>query len=441
MPEMSAKESLLAKIADRSARVGIVGLGYTGLPLALEYARAGFRTVGLDLDPQRCEEVNAGRSYIGDVPSEDLAPLAEQGLLSATTDYGVVRDLDVAIICVPTPLGKGKDPDISYIVSASEGLGPYVHTGMLVVLESTTYPGTTEEILLPRVQRNGCRLGEDIFMGYSPERVDPGNPVYGTRNTPKVIAGMTPACLEVMQALYQTVVDTVVPVSTPATAEMTKILENTFRAVNIGLVNEFAMICQRLGIDVWEVVAAAKTKPFGFMPFDPGPGLGGHCIPIDPLYLTWKMRSLGQQTRFIELADTVNSAMPMHVVTRIADALNDEEKPIRGRRILVLGVAYKSDVADLRESPALEIIEALIKRGALVAYADPFIPRVQIPDGTTLATVDLTAPVLQWADCVVVHTAHSVFDWQFVADHARLVFDTRNVMSKVTPTRCRVVRL
>ncbi len=441
MPDMTAKESLLARISERSARVGVVGLGYTGLPLAVEYARAGFRTTGVDLDSDRCAEVNAGHSYIADVPSEDVAALAEQGLLSATTDYATMAEMDVAVICVPTPLGKGKDPDISYIVSATEGLSPHIHDGMLVVLESTTYPGTTEEILLPRVLRNGCILGETIFLGYSPERVDPGNPTYGTRNTPKVVAGMTPSCLEVMQALYSTVVDTVVPVSTPATAEMTKILENTFRAVNIGLANEFAMICERLGIDVWEVVGAAKTKPFGFMPFYPGPGLGGHCIPIDPLYLTWKMRSLGQQTRFIELADTVNSSMPMHVVTRIADALNDEEKPIRGRRILVLGVAYKGDVADLRESPALEIIEALMKRGALVAYSDPFIAHLRLPDGETLSAVELTAPVLEWADCVLVHTAHSAFDWQFVADHALLVFDTRNVMATTTPTACRIARL
>ncbi len=441
MKEDSIKDALLAKIADRTAQVGVVGLGYTGLPLVVEFARAGYRTVGIDLDSRRCTEVNAGHSYIGDVPAEDVRSLVAEGLVSATTDYAAVGTLDAVVICVPTPLGKAKDPDISYIVSATESLVPHVHVGMLIVLESTTYPGTTEEILLPRLESTGHRVGQDMFLGYSPERVDPGNPVYGTRNTPKVVAGVTPNCREVMVALYRTIVDTVVPVTSPATAEMTKILENSFRAVNIGMANEFAVICRSLGIDIWEVIAAAKTKPFGYMPFYPGPGLGGHCIPIDPLYLTWKMRSLGQQTRFIELADAVNSSMPTYVVNRVAEALNDDEKPVRGRRLLVLGVAYKADVADLRESPALEIIETLCRRGALVEYSDPYIPEVTLRDGTTLTSVALTSQVLQWADCALVHTAHRCFDWPFVAANARLVFDTRNVMANVPSPRCRVVRL
>lgn len=439
--DVDTRSALLARIEDRSARVGVVGLGYTGLPLVVEFARAGFTTVGVDVDRARCDALNAGRSHVGDIESDVVADLVGRGLLRATTDYGALAEADAVIVCVPTPLGKAKDPDISYIISATDALAAQVHRGMIVVLESTTYPGTTEEIVLPRLSGNGFAVGIDLFVGYSPERVDPGNPVYHTRNTPKVVAGVTPACLEVAVALYDTVVDTVVPVSTPATAEMTKILENTFRAVNIGLANEFAIICQRLGINVWEVVEAAATKPFGFMPFYPGPGLGGHCIPIDPLYLTWKMRSLGQQTRFIELADTVNSSMPHHVVSRIADALNDEEKPIKGRRILVLGVAYKSDVADLRESPALEIIDSLLRRGALVSYSDPYIPSLTLLSGETMESVEATAPVLEWADCVLVHTSHRAFDWEFVAEHARLVFDTRNVMPACTRAGCRVVRL
>jgi len=438
---MNEKHTLLNKIEDRSAVVGVIGLGYTGLPLVVEFARAGFCTVGVDLDDDRCRRINEGESYIGDVPTEALADVVGRGLLCATSDYGALAGADAVIICVPTPLGKAKDPDISYIVSATDCLEARVHDGMLVVLESTTYPGTTEEIVAPRLARNGRVVGTDLFVAYSPERVDPGNATFHTRNTPKVVAGMTPDCLEVAQALYATVVDTVVPVSSPAAAEMTKILENTFRAVNIGLANEFAIICERLGISVWEVIHAAATKPFGFMPFYPGPGLGGHCIPIDPLYLTWKMRSLGQQTRFIELADTVNSNMPHYVVSRIADALNDEGKPIRGQRILVLGVAYKGDVADLRESPALEIIDSLLKRGALVQYSDPYIPRLRLLSGEIMESVELTAPVLDWADCVLVHTAHRCFDWEFVASHAHLAFDTRNVLPELDGGNCRVVRL
>lgn len=427
-PEPTTKDLLLKRIADRTARVGVIGMGYVGLPLAVEFARAGFSVTGIDLDPAKCAEVNAGRSYIGDVPSQAVSELVRQERLRATDDYAVLADMDVVTICVPTPLGKAKDPDISYIIRAAEALGKYVHPGMLVALESTTYPGTTEEVLIPRLVHNGCRVGEDVFLVFSPERVDPGNPHYNTRNTPKVVGGVTPACLEVAQALYSAAVDRVVPVSCPAAAEMTKILENTFRAVNIGLVNELAIICRSLGIDVWEVIRAASTKPFGFMPFYPGPGLGGHCIPIDPLYLTWKMRGMGLQTRFIELADTVNSNMPQYVVNRIAEALNDDAKPVKGARILVLGVAYKADIDDLRESPALTIIEELRRRGARVTYNDPHVPMVRLARDEVLESVQLTKDTLDWADCVLVHTAHSAYDWNWVAQYARLVFDTRSVM-------------
>ncbi|MHB1295968.1 MAG: nucleotide sugar dehydrogenase [Anaerolineae bacterium] len=423
-----AKALLLAKFADRSARVAVIGLGYVGLPLAVEFARAGFRVSGIDLNAGKCASLNAGHSYIQDVPSEALTPLLAEGRLYASTDYAALAEADAVIICVPTPLGKSKDPDISYIVAAADALARYMHAPMLVVLESTTYPGTTEEVLLPRIIHNGYKVGQDYFLAFSPERVDPGNPRYHTRNTPKVVGGMSPACLEVAQALYRHAVDTLVPVSSPATAEMVKILENTFRAVNIGLANEMAQICHRLGIDIWEVIEAAKTKPFGYMPFYPGPGLGGHCIPIDPLYLTWKMRGLGVQTRFIELADTVNSAMPLWWVSRVQDALNEQAKPLKGARILVLGVAYKKDIDDLRESPALTILAELRARGAEVLYNDPHIPSLRLGPDETLQSVGLTAELLASADCVLVHTDHSAYDWAWVAQHARLVVDARHVM-------------
>ncbi len=431
----AAKDRLLHKIATRTARVGVIGLGYVGLPLSLELARAGFNVDGIDLDQDKCAQINAGQSYVRDVPSESVAEQVTQKRLRATSDYTVLTNADAAIICVPTPLGKAKDPDISYIVSAADALSNHVHVGMLIVLESTTYPGTTEEILLPRMAKGGLRVGHDFFLAFSPERVDPGNSRYNTRNTPKVVGGMTPACLEVATALYATAIETIVPVSSPAVAEMTKILENTFRAVNIGLVNELAIICRQLGINVWEVIEAASTKPFGFMPFYPGPGLGGHCIPIDPLYLTWKMRGLGLQTRFIELADTVNSNMPHYVISRVADALNDEGKPLKGARILILGVTYKKDVDDLRESPALTIIFELQRRGALVDYHDPYVPQITLTPQTTLRSVPLTEDTLDRADCVLVHTPHSCYDWAWVGRHARLVFDTRNVMPPLAPPR------
>jgi len=438
--DLAMKERLLRRITDRTAQVCVIGLGYVGLPLAVEFARTGLRVTGIDLNASKCASINEGHSYIGDVSSDSVAEFVASGHLSATDDYDVLDHADAAIICVPTPLGKAKDPDISYIVAAADELSRHIHPGMLIVLESTTYPGTTEEILLPRIMDNGYQVGKDVFLAFSPERVDPGNRLYSVHNTPKVVGGVTPACLEVATALYETALETVVPVSSPAVAELAKILENAFRAVNIGLANELAVICRRLGIDVWEVIEAASTKPFGFMPFYPGPGLGGHCIPIDPLYLTWKMRSLGLQTRFIELADTVNSSMPEYVVSRIADALNDEGKPVRNARILILGVAYKKDVDDLRESPALTIIEGLRRRSAQVRYNDPHAPVIRLRLGEELKSIPLTEETLERADLVLVHTAHSAYDWSWVGAHARLVFDTRNAMSGVEGS-CRVVKL
>lgn len=436
---VSYKQALMDKLEEKTARVCVIGMGYVGLPLAVEFARAGLSVVGLDINERKCQQINDGHSYIKDIPSEVVAELVDGGLLRATTDYSVLETVDAVVICVPTPLGKSRDPDISYIVAAADDLAGHVHKGMLVVLESTTYPGTTEEILMPRLVGNGYTVGEDVFLAFSPERVDPGNTLYATRNIPKVVGGVTPACLEVASALYSTAVDEIVSVSSPATAEMAKILENTFRAVNIGLVNEMAQICHRIGIDIWEVIKAASTKPFGFMPFYPGPGLGGHCIPVDPLYLTWKMRGIGVRTRFIELADSVNGAMPRYVVSRLQDLLNEEGKPLRDARILVLGVAYKADVDDLRESPALLIIQELQERGAQVAYHDPYIEELQVTSAEKMASTELSAERLSWADCVLVHTAHSTYDWEWVGEHARLVFDTRNALAD--SVNCRVAKL
>jgi UDP-N-acetyl-D-glucosamine dehydrogenase len=427
---LSPAETLEGRIEDRTARLCVLGLGYVGLPLAVLLAEAGFRVTGVDPDALKCATLSRGESYIGDVDAGAVSRLVESGHLRATTTGEPLNDADAVIICVPTPLSKSKDPDISYIVGAVDAVARHRHRGLLVILESTTYPGTTEEILLPRIQANGYVAGEDVFVAFSPERVDPGNKTYTIRNTPKVVGGVTPTCLRLAQALYGTIVEHTVPVSSTAAAEMVKIVENTYRAVNIGLVNEMAQICHRIGLDVWEVIGAASTKPFGYSPFYPGPGLGGHCIPIDPLYLTWKMRSLSVQTRFIELADVVNTGMPAYVVQRVQDALNDVAKPLRGSRILLLGVAYKPDVADLRESPALTIIELLQERGAVVSYHDPYIDEVPGSAGNTvrgLQTLDDAA--LREADCVLIHTAHSCYAWDHIGSVARLVFDTRGVMT------------
>ncbi len=432
-------EQLLAKISNRTARVSVIGLGYVGLPLAVEFAKAGLRVVGLDVDQHKVEQVWAGQSYIPDVSQAELDALVAEGLLTATTDYSMLAEADTISICVPTPLRKSKDPDISYIVAAAEGIARYNHPGQLVVLESTTYPGTTEEVILPRIMDNGYKVGQDFFLAFSPERVDPGNRRYGTRNTPKIIGGVTPRCLEIACALYQTAVETIVSVSSTRAAEMVKLLENTFRAVNIGLVNEIAIMCDKLGVDVWEVIEAAKTKPFGFMPFYPGPGLGGHCIPIDPHYLSWKLKTLNYHARFIELAGEINSTMPLYVVGKVADALNELRKPLNGSQVLVLGVAYKPDVKDVRESPALDVIRLLKGKGAQVAYHDPYVPELSL-DGEVLNSVELEASLLSEADCVVVTTDHSVYDWPWVVANSHLVVDTRNATQSVHG-KAKIVRM
>src|SRR5512145_1445443 len=368
---MSAVASLLNKIETRRARVGVVGLGYVGLPLAVELAKAGFHATGIDLDERKVDAVNAGRSYIPDVPTADVAQAVNAGTLKATTDFAVVKELDTVNICVPTPLRKTKDPDMSYIVNAVEAIAAHLHPGLLISLESTTYPGTTDEVVQPLLEATGLKAGVDFFIAFSPERVDPGNPTFQTHNVPKVVGGLTPECSKLAGALYGTAIETIVPVSSTRVAEMVKLLENTFRAVNIGLVNELALMCDRMAIDVWEVVDAAKTKPFGFMAFYPGPGLGGHCIPIDPFYLSWKARQSGFECRFIELAGHVNSSMPAYVVERVGEALNTAKKAVNGSRIHLFGVAYKKDVTDMRESPALDILELLHQRGATLSYTDP----------------------------------------------------------------------
>lgn len=437
---MDRKQQLLDKIAGRQALIGIVGLGYVGLPLAVAFAKEGFSVVGVDVDAGKVASLSRGESYVEDIPSAELGPLVKDGSIRVSTDYAQLAAADAISICVPTPLRKTKDPDISYIVNAADCLATYMPPaqGQLIVLESTTYPGTTDEIVLPRFRRGGAEVGHDFFMAFSPERIDPGRTDFTVRTTPKVIGGVTPDCLEVAVALYGTIVDEPVPVSSTATAEMVKLLENTFRAVNIGLVNEVALMCDKLGLNVWEVVGAAASKPYGFMPFYPGPGLGGHCIPIDPHYLSWKLRTLNYTARFIELASEINSHMPDYVVGKVADALNDERKAINGSRILVLGVAYKRDVGDVRESPALDVIHLLRERGADVVYNDPHIPAVQF-DGYGLTSEDLTVEALAAADCVVVVTDHSDYDWSWLAAHTRLLVDTRNAVKSSGPAR--IVRL
>jgi UDP-N-acetyl-D-glucosamine dehydrogenase len=428
---MERKDQLLNKILTHQARIGVVGLGYVGLPLAVALAQAGFAVVGVDVDPAKIEQLHQGQSYIADVASAEIAPLVANGRFLPTTDYHQLADTDAISICVPTPLRKTKDPDISYIVAAAEKIAQVGATGKLVVLESTTYPGTTEEVILPRLTSNGDQVGRDFFLAFSPERIDPGRTDYTVYNTPKVIGGMTDACQETAVALYSTIVAQPVPVSSTAAAEMVKLLENTFRAVNIGLVNEVALMCDRLGLNVWEVVEAAATKPYGFMPFYPGPGLGGHCIPIDPHYLSWKLRTLNYTARFIELAAEVNSAMPAYAVNKVTAGLNEFRKAVNGSRVLLLGVAYKPNVADLRESPALDIIHLLLAQGAVITYHDPYVPSLTLDDFTT-ESIPLTAVSLQQADCVVIVTHHAALDYTLIAQHAPLIVDTRNALKDCT---------
>ena len=430
---------LVSKIASREAVVAVVGLGYVGLPLATEFALAGFRVVGFDVDPARIDRINHGNSYIGDVNSAILAGVVAKDLLRATTDEAVLGDADAIVVCVPTPLRKTKDPDVSYIVDAATRIKAHARPGQLIVLESTTYPGTCEELVAPLLAETGLEVGRELFLAFSPERVDPGNKTYSTRNIPKVVGGVNDASTRIAAALYGQVIERVHPVSSTKAAEMVKLLENTFRSVNIGLINEFALICERMGVDVWEVIGAAATKPFGFMPFYPGPGLGGHCLPVDPIYLSWKARLLDIEASFIDLAAKINASMPRHVVEKIAAALNDEGKPVRGSRILVLGVAYKPDVADIRESPALDIIKLLLARGAVVHYADPHVAELHY-DGLELVSREATPEALAAADCVVIVANHAAFDYQAVVDHARLVVDTRNATAHVRRGRRKIIK-
>jgi UDP-N-acetyl-D-glucosamine dehydrogenase len=436
------KENLLQAFSDHTAKIGILGLGYVGLPLAAAFGETGFHVTGIDLDPRKVNALNKGESYIQDVPSEQITRLVKSGKLSATTDFSALRQCDAVSICVPTPLRKTGDPDMSFILSATEELANYVHPGMIIVLESTTYPGTTREVLLPKLgKEKGLVVGQDFFLAFSPERVDPGREDWNTFNTPKVVGGITEDCSEVAAAYYSQAIKKVVQVSSAEAAELSKLLENTFRMINIALVNELAIMCERLGVDVWEVIEAAATKPFGFMKFTPGPGLGGHCIPIDPLYLSWKMKAFQYNARFIELAADINTNMPRYVVSRVSDAFNDRSKVLKGSRCLVLGAAYKPDIDDIRESPALDVIGLLQKKGAQVEYHDPFIPRLRTHDDLEMLSVtDLMAAIRQ-ADCVVIITNHSQYDYPAILKESKFIFDSRNALGTIGKNNPKVVRL
>jgi UDP-N-acetyl-D-glucosamine dehydrogenase len=427
--QMAAQQvaaELKKRIANRTARVGVLGLGYVRLPLAVEFARAGFDVTGIDVQKSKVDLFNGGHSYIKDVKDSVFEPLVRSGKLRATTDFSVIRELDTIDICVPTPLRKTKDPDMSYVVAATDAIAEYMHSGLLVMLESTTYPGTTDELLLPKLANTGMEVGKDFFLCFSPERVDPGNPKFQTSNIPKVVGGITAACTEIGALFYGQALDKVVPVSSTRVAEMVKLLENTFRMINIGLANEMALMCSRMNIDVWEVIDAAATKPFGFMPFYPGPGLGGHCIPIDPFYLSWKSKEAGIEARFIELAGYINGRMPEFVVEKIQNALNDGAKPVRGSHVHVLGIAYKRDIDDVRESPALDIMLLLERLGAVVTFSDPYVRRIQTSSGYLDAQEML--PSVAAADCVVVVTDHSAVDYTAVVERSKLIVDTRNAL-------------
>jgi UDP-N-acetyl-D-glucosamine dehydrogenase len=440
---MSTKEELIKKLRNKEARVAVLGLGYVGLPLAVVFGEAGFHVTGIDPDSRKVDSLNQGVSYIPDVKTEAVAKLVKSGHLTATTDFSVLQEMDAVSICVPTPLRQTGDPDMSFIISATDELAKYMHKGVVVVLQSTTYPGTTREVLLPRLgEEQGLTVGEDWFLAFSPERVDPGREDYTTKNTPKVMGGITEACGEVATAWYEGAIDNVYRVSSAEAAEMAKLLENTFRMINIGLVNELAIMCERLGVDVWEVIDAAATKPFGFMKFTPGPGLGGHCIPIDPLYLSWKMKSFNYNARFIELASEINTNMPRYVVSRVMEALNDLGKALKGSKVLVLGAAYKPDIDDVRESPALDVIGLLKQKGALVEYHDPYIPHIhhETDDWHMDSIKDVMASVKE-ADAVVIITNHSVYDYKAIVESAKFVFDSRNATRMVVKDNEKVVRL
>lgn len=440
---MSTKEVLIKKLKDKNVNLAVLGLGYVGLPLAVVFAEAGFKVTGVDPDKRKVEAILNGESYIPDVKSEAVAKLVKDGKLSATTDFSVLKEMDAVSICVPTPLRQTGDPDMSFIISATEELAKYMHKGMVVVLQSTTYPGTTRELLLPTLgNEHSLKVGEDWFLAFSPERVDPGREDFTTKNTPKVIGGITEACGEVATAWYEQAIDTVYRVSSAESAEMAKLLENTFRMINIGLVNELAIMCERLGVDVWEVIDAAASKPFGFMKFTPGPGLGGHCIPIDPLYLSWKMKSFNYNARFIELASEINTNMPRYVVSRLMEGLNDRAKALKGSKVLVLGVAYKPDVDDVRESPALDVIALLRQKGADVKYHDPYIPHIHHEtDGWKMDSVKDVMKAVKESDAVVIVTNHKVYDFKLIVDSSKFVFDTRNATGTFGKENEKVVRL
>jgi len=416
-------EILKEKFENKEAKLAIIGLGYVGLPLAVEFAKSGFRVVGIEVNKQKMKSLKRGVSYILDVKNEELSPLVNSGKIEVSSRYKSIRECDAVIICVPTPLRKTKDPDLSFVMAAVNGVSKNLRPPQLIVLESTTYPGTTEEMVRPLLEKDHLRIGKNIFLAFSPERVDPGNTKYTTKNIPKIIGGVTPKCTQLAYTLYSQTIETVIPVSSATVAEMVKLLENTFRSVNIALANEMALMCDKLGIDVWEVIEAAATKPFGFMPFYPGPGIGGHCIPIDPLYLTWKARMIGFEARLIELATQINSQMPYFVVDKIADALNENGKSIKNSHIHILGVAYKADVSDFRESPALDVITLLQRKGAIISYSDPYIPKIDI--GTISFKAKSIKEVAK-ADCVVLITNHRVFDYDYIAENAKLIIDTRN---------------
>lgn len=433
-------QALIQKFQSRDATIGVVGLGYVGLPLSVVLAEAGYNVIGVENDPQKVNAIRTGKSYVVDVPSAVLRGVLDGGHLAVTDDYGALSEADGVSICVPTPLRKTGDPDLTYIASATDALLSVIHSDMAVVLESTTYPGTTRERVLPALEGTGMKVGEEIFLAFSPERVDPGREDWTTANTPKVIGGVTPVCTQVAAAMYGQAIESVVPVSSSEVAEMTKLLENTFRAVNIALVNEVALMCDRLGIDVWEVIEAADTKPFGFMKFTPGPGLGGHCIPVDPLYLSWKLKSVKYTARFIELASEINTNMPRYVVGRLQDLLNEHSIPAKGARILVMGVAYKPDVSDMRESPALDVIGLLREKGARVSYYDPFVPVIE-QDDWQLSSIEDPVTGAGESDCVVIITNHTEVDHEAVAKAARLVFDTRNALRGIATGREKIARL
>ncbi len=433
--------NLKDKIKTRKAHIAVIGLGYVGLPLAVEFAEAGFHVLGLDLVEEKIKTINQGKSYIPDIPTNRLRSLVKKGLLKASSDFSLLKNIDALSICVPTPLRKTKDPDISYIVASVEAVSKNFKKGQLVVLESTTYPGTTEEVVRPILEQKGRKVGKDFYLAFSPERIDPGNTHYQTKNIPKIIGGITPKCTEMAMTLYGSIIQKVIPVSSTQAAEMIKLLENTFRAVNIGLVNELAIMCNHMNIDVWEVIEGAATKPFGFMPFYPGPGLGGHCLPIDPIYLSWKARLLNFEARFIDLAAQVNTHMPHHVVEIISKALNQEGKALNNAKILLLGVAYKSDVNDVRESPALDIWELLSKQKAQVSYHDPYVPQISIEGLSQHKSIPLTSQNLKKADCVVIVTHHKILNYPDIAKHARLIVDTRNAMKGIKTSKAKIVKL